>query len=124
MNYELMSVAQESAEIMYMAASNSAPQLSIEFDDSLVDFARLVSAFAGLFWVGYLLLRNIFPGGRGGGQGFQAMMGQGMSSTKILLAIIGIVCLMDINYLIDISNFLLEQLWGLAEMFQKGDLVK
>lgn len=121
MNYELMTLAQEST--MYLAA-NDAPQLTLKIDDALVDFARLVSAFAGLFWVGYLLLRNIFPGGRGGGQGFQAMMGQGMSASKILLAIVGVVCLMDINYLVHMTNFLLNQLWSLAETFQKGDLVK
>lgn len=124
MNFELMTVAQEATEVIYMAAPNSAPQLNFTVPDELVDFARLVAAFAGLFWVIYLLLRNIAPGGRGGGQGFQAMMGQGMSTSKIILAIVGIVCLMDVNYLISITNFLLDQLWGLKDLVESGDLVK
>lgn len=115
----------QAGDVLLLAATstNRAPQLGLVFGDSIVEAARIIAAFAGLIWVFYLLLRNIMPGGRGG-QGMQAMMGQGMSSMKVLLAVVGIICLMDINYMIDITNFLLKQLWDVKEMIGSGKILK
>lgn len=108
--------------VMVLAAADGAPQMDITFSDDVVSACRAISSIAALCWVIYALGRNILPGGRGGGQGMQMMMGQQSSGMKILLAVVGVMMFMDVNLFISVTNFVLEQLWALKDMLADGDL--
>lgn len=106
--------------ILAQGSESSAPELDMEFSDDTVNLARTVATLVGLVWVVYIVFRGIMPGGQGG-RGMQAMMGNGMSGGKIAMAVIGIICLMDINYLVSITNFILAQIWNIKDSLASGD---
>lgn len=96
-------VAQDQA--MVLAQGNV---LNIQFDPKLVDFCKKVAGFLVLAWVAYLLGKNLLPGGRGGGM--QSMMGGGGGGGKVFMAMLGIICLLDIQVTVDIANFIIGQM--------------
>lgn len=110
------SVVQTGMDTLIMAAG--APQLDMNFEDDIVDMGRKGAGLITLIWVVVVIGKSILPG-RGGG-GMQAMMGGGGGGGKVAMAVIGIVCLMDLNITVDMVNFLLEQMWSLKDTFLGG----
>lgn len=103
---DTLMMAQDQAMVLAQAGGNV---LNIQFDQKLVDFCRNVAGFLVLAWIFFLIGNNILPS-KGGGGGMQAMMGGGGGGGKIFMALIGIICLLDIQITVNITNFVLEQL--------------
>lgn len=102
---DTLMMAQDQAMVLAQGGGNV---LNIQFDQKLVDFCKKLAGFLVLAWIAYLLGTNLLPS-KGGG-GMQAMMGGGGGGGKIFLALVGIICLLDIQITVNIANFVIEQL--------------
>lgn len=103
---DTLMMAQDQAMVLAQAGGNI---LNIQFDPKLVDFCKKLAGFLVLAWIAFLLGSNVLPS-KGGGGGMQSMMGGGGGGGKIFMALIGIICLLDIQITVNIANFIIQQL--------------
>lgn len=105
---DTLMMAQDQAMVLAQGGGNV---LNIQFDQKLVDFCKKLAGFLVLAWIFFLVGTNLLPS-KGGG-GMQAMMGGGGGGGKIFVALVGIICLLDIQITVNIANFVIEQLISL-----------